>query len=73
LSSASREKPTAIVSVNIHQDLFGRVFGIQNAAGGTANTGCIGFGLERIALGLFNAHGLDPAGWPAAVRAQLYS
>jgi seryl-tRNA synthetase len=67
----SVEKPTAIVSVNIHQDLFGRVFGIRTADGQTANTGCIGFGLERIALALFATHGFDPAAWPTAVRDRL--
>jgi seryl-tRNA synthetase len=67
----SEEKPTAIVSVNIHQDLFGRVFGIRTASGQPANTGCIGFGLERITLALFKTHGFDPAGWPAAVREVL--
>lgn len=69
----STEKPTAIVSVNIHQDLFGRVFEIRTQAGQTANTGCIGFGLERIALALFKTHGFDPNVWPEAVRAKLYS
>ena len=69
----SREKPTAIVSVNVHQDLFGRVFGIKTSTGQTAHTGCIGFGLERIALGLFNAHGFDPARWPDTVKATLSS
>jgi hypothetical protein len=28
----------------------------------------VGFGLERVALALFKAHGLDLAEWPKTVR-----
>ena len=31
-----------------------------------------GFGLERIAMALFRAHGLDPDGWPSEVREELW-
>ncbi|MFO0735596.1 MAG: amino acid--[acyl-carrier-protein] ligase [Labilithrix sp.] len=68
----SEEKPTAIMSFNYHQDHFGTTFGIQTADGNTAQTACLGFGMERIILALFKVHGLDPATWPAAVRAVLY-
>jgi hypothetical protein len=37
-----------------------------------AHTGCVGFGLERLALALFKHHGLDVAGWPASVRGILW-
>ncbi len=65
------EKPTAIMSINYHQDHFGLDFGIETADGATAHTACFGFGLERIALALFRTHGLDPAAWPAGVRERL--
>jgi seryl-tRNA synthetase len=68
----SVEKPTAIMSFNYHQDHFGSTFGIQTASGDTAQTACLGFGMERIILALFKTHGLDPATWPAAVRSVLY-
>jgi seryl-tRNA synthetase len=67
----SVEKPTACVSVNYHQDLFGTTFGIR-MGDEPAHTGCIGFGLERIALALLKKHGLDPDGWPASVREHLW-
>jgi seryl-tRNA synthetase len=62
---------TAIASANCHGDHFGATFGLQAATGETAHSSCIGFGLERIALALLWAHGLDPMGWPAPVRTQL--
>jgi seryl-tRNA synthetase len=65
------EQPTAIMSVNHHQDHFALAFGIRTSNGAVAHTACFGFGLERIALALFRVHGLDPATWPASVRARL--
>ena len=37
-----------------------------------AEAGEIAFGIERVTLALFRAHGLDPAAWPAEVRAELW-
>jgi seryl-tRNA synthetase len=68
----SVEKPTAIMSFNYHQDHFGHLFGIQTSKGEVAQTACVGFGMERIALALFKIHGLHPTEWPASVRAQLW-
>jgi seryl-tRNA synthetase len=68
---ASTEKLTAIASANCHLDHFGHAFGIQTADGKTAHSACVGFGLERIALALFRAHGFDPARWPGAVKRVL--
>ena len=67
----SREKPTACVSFNYHQDHFGVAFGIQLHEGGPAHTACVGFGLERIALALFHTYGTEVAAWPQAVRRRL--
>lgn len=63
---------TAVVSGNLHSDHFGAEFGIETADGDVAHSSCIGFGVDRIALALLARHGLDPAGWPAAVRARLW-
>ncbi len=68
----SGDEPTAVASFNYHREHFSSVFGIQQANGELAHTACVGFGLERITLALFSAHGLDPAGWPGEVRARLW-
>jgi seryl-tRNA synthetase len=65
--------PTAVCSFNWHQEHFSRKFGIEHGSDGQpAHTACLGFGLERVALALLKTHGLDPATWPATVRAQLW-
>jgi seryl-tRNA synthetase len=68
----SDEKPTACCSFNYHQDHFGKTFGIKTPGGGTAQTACLGFGLERCVMALFKTHGMDPSAWPAAVRGKLW-
>ncbi|MGE5180912.1 MAG: hypothetical protein ACM31C_02565 [Acidobacteriota bacterium] len=45
----------------------------RTAPGGElAHTACLGFGLERCVMALFQQHGFDPGAWPAAVRDQLW-
>jgi seryl-tRNA synthetase len=68
---ASTEKWTAVTSCNYHLDHFGTSFGIETADGKPAHSACIGFGLERIALALFRAHGFAPENWPAQVKRVL--
>ena len=68
----SADRPTAIMSINYHQDHFGLDFGIHTAAGDVAHTACLGFGLERIALALVRTHGFDPESWPSDVKALLW-
>ena len=68
---ANPDKPTAVTSCNYHLDHFGHAFDIRTADGKPAHSACIGFGLERIALALFRAHGFDPGRWPASVRQVL--
>jgi seryl-tRNA synthetase len=68
----STEKPTAIMSFNWHQEHFANTFGIKTSKGETAQTACLGFGMERIILALFKTHGLNPAEWPTAVRSKLW-
>lgn len=62
---------TAIASCNLHEDHFGRLFGIETALGSTAHSVCVGFGLERIALALVHRHGPSTQKWPAPVRERL--
>ncbi|WP_080305050.1 amino acid--[acyl-carrier-protein] ligase [Burkholderia pseudomallei] len=63
---------TACLSFNYHMDHFGLLWGIKTADAAVAHTGCVGFGLERLTLGLFRHHGLDPHAWPQAVRDVLW-
>ncbi|MGI8712459.1 MAG: amino acid--[acyl-carrier-protein] ligase [Solirubrobacteraceae bacterium] len=64
-------EPTALASFNHHREHFGGTYGIELADGGIAHTACLGFGHERIVLGLLRTHGLDPEAWPASVIAEL--
>jgi seryl-tRNA synthetase len=65
-------KPTACMSFNYHQDSFGLKWSLNLEDGSVAHTACVGFGLERIALALFNHHGLDVKEWPESVRTALW-
>jgi seryl-tRNA synthetase len=67
----SEEQPTACMSFNYHRDHFGTTWGLQNAAGEVAHTGCVAFGIDRLAVALFFTHGLDLQQWPAPVREAL--
>jgi seryl-tRNA synthetase len=64
-------RPTACMSFNYHRDHFGTSLGLYTATGATAHTSCVAFGLERLTLALFVAHGVDLQSWPAAVRENL--
>jgi seryl-tRNA synthetase len=67
----SADQPTACMSFNYHRDHFGAVWNIRNVAGEVAHTGCVAFGIDRLALALFATHGLDLPHWPASVRKAL--
>jgi seryl-tRNA synthetase len=65
-------EPTAVASFNYHQDHFSSTYAITMEGGKEpAHTACLGFGLERIALALLRAHGLDVDAWPIHVREEL--
>ncbi|HTI15729.1 MAG TPA: amino acid--[acyl-carrier-protein] ligase [Dictyobacter sp.] len=73
LAPVNTEQPeTAVMSLNYHQDHFAGKFNILTATAQHAHTACTGFGLERITLALFRAHGFDPTTWTAAVREILW-
>jgi seryl-tRNA synthetase len=61
----------AVGSYNYHQDFFGRNLNISLPDGSPAHTGCVAFGLERIAFAFLAQFGLDPLGWPAEVRQMI--
>jgi seryl-tRNA synthetase len=64
-------KPTACMSFNCHLEHFGEVWGIHDQAGAVAHTGCVAFGMDRLAVALFANHGVDVARWPASTRQAL--
>ena len=68
---AANPATLAVGSYNYHQDFFGRSLDIRLPDGSPAHTGCVAFGLERIAFAFLAQFGLDPAAWPAAVREAL--
>jgi seryl-tRNA synthetase len=67
----SAQQPTACMSFNYHRDHFGKTWEITTVAGEVAHTGCVAFGIDRLTLALFAAHGIDLSGWPAAARDAL--
>ncbi|WP_216839046.1 amino acid--[acyl-carrier-protein] ligase [Caulobacter sp. S45] len=67
----SEDKPTACMSFNYHQDHFGKTWDLRDAAGEPSHTGCVAFGMDRLAVALFATHGVDVANWPVGVREAL--
>jgi seryl-tRNA synthetase len=67
----SEEQPTACMSFNYHRDHFGTTWGITDASGEPAHTGCVAFGMDRLAVAMFHTHGTDLAKWPEEVRQTL--
>jgi seryl-tRNA synthetase len=63
--------PTACMSFNYHREHFGLTWGLKDGSGDLAHTGCVAFGMDRLAVALFCIHGLDVSGWPAGVRRTL--
>jgi seryl-tRNA synthetase len=67
----SASSPTACMSFNYHQDHFATTWGMTSEAGPQPHSVCVAFGIDRLVLGLFAAHGLQLGQWPAAVREAL--
>jgi seryl-tRNA synthetase len=67
----SADDPTACMSFNYHRDHFGNTWGIKLATGDLAHTGCVAFGMDRLALALFTTHGIDLERWPRHVTEGL--
>ncbi len=67
----SAADPTACMSFNYHRDHFGTTWSLRNKAGQVMHTGCVAFGMDRLALVLFATHGLGLQDWPAATRMAL--
>jgi seryl-tRNA synthetase len=67
----SEEEPTACMSFNYHREHFGQTWDLTTADGALAHTGCVAFGMDRLAVALFATHGAAIADWPEGVRAVL--
>jgi seryl-tRNA synthetase len=63
--------PTACMSFNYHREHFAQVWGIRERQGEWVHTGCVAFGIDRLAVALFAHHGVDLRHWPARTRAAL--
>jgi hypothetical protein len=44
---------------------------MQDSGNEPAHTGCVAFGMDRLAVALFANHGVDVAKWPASARRAL--
>ncbi len=67
----SEESPTACMSFNNHRDHFGLTWSLADPVGEVAHTGCVAFGMDRLAVALFATHGIQLDRWPAGVRETL--
>lgn len=56
----------AIMSSNLHGLVFSKAFEI--GSNGPLHTGCLGFGLERLAIVIIAQHGADPEQWPEKLK-----
>jgi seryl-tRNA synthetase len=66
-----QDHPTAVGSFNYHQNHFSHLFDIQLADGSEAHTACLGFGIDRLIVGLLKTHGFALEKWPNSVKATL--
>ncbi len=57
------DKKLAVMSSNLHGPTFSKAFNIKQG-GRVINSGCLGFGMERLALAIIAQHGSDPVLWP---------
>jgi seryl-tRNA synthetase len=67
----SEERPTACMSFNYHREHFGHTWELVTEDGAVAHTGCVAFGMDRLAVALFATHGVRVADWPGDVRELL--
>ena len=67
----AKAKPTACMSFNYHREHFGQVWGLQDCRDQLAHTGCVAFGMDRLAVALFANHGPDITLWPVSTRRAL--
>ncbi len=57
----------AIMSSNLHGLVFTKAFNLKSTSG-PLHTGCLGFGVERLAIALIAQHGSQPENWPENLK-----
>ena len=67
----SEAEPTACMSFNYHREHFGHTWDLVTEDGALAHTGCVAFGMDRLAVAMFATHGTEVEAWPASVREAL--
>ena len=65
-----QEKKLSVLSSNLHGMAFSKAFSMKRK-GGPLHTGCLAFGIERMALSIFAQHGLDADHWPDRLAADF--
>jgi seryl-tRNA synthetase len=65
--NVEQERTIAVASFNFHDQFFGERFKIARGED-WIRTGCVGFGLERLAYAFLCQHGLDEAAWPQPLK-----
>ncbi len=61
----------AVASFNIHGNHFGKAYNINNRNGGYVDTGCVAFGIERLAYAFISQYGPEIENWPDAIKKRL--
>lgn len=59
------------MSFNDHQTSLVVPYEIEAETGGPLASGCVGYGLERLAYAILSQHGGDPERWPSGLRRVL--
>ena len=63
-------KGLAVMSSNLHGPSFGKAFNMTRS-GRPIQTGCLGFGHERLALALIAQHGAERTAWPGPLAEEF--
>jgi seryl-tRNA synthetase len=71
LSLPQRREELAVSSFNLHRDFYTRVYNIRRDGGELAESGCMGFGIDRWVYAFVSQKGLDARRWPARVARRV--
>ena len=63
-----QKRKIALASVNDHRDFFTKEFEVTGRDGIRAESCCLAFGLERVALAILEQHGVEPQALSAELR-----
>ena len=66
-----RKEFLAASSFNLHREFYTSIYNTRLENGMTAESACMGFGIERYVYGFLSQKGMDPANWPAFATSEL--